>query len=724
MSGWGAPRLAGRLLKVGWAAGKAAHGGRVRFVALTLASLVLTVGLLALACTAAVYDGRERRDLARSPLPAEAGTAAAVGLWAEGGDTLGGTPVTIVQVVPLDASAAPPPGLSRWPGPGEVFLSPALADRPAYEHVRTRYGRYAGRIGAAGIASPSELFAYVQPANADRHGDGWIKIAGFGGHTWSPLGERLNAWPLAQVLATVGGLTGLPCLALVVVAARCGSAARDRRSALLETLGAGRRHRALMTIGEASPPALLGVLAGGALIVPMMFVDVPLPVTGYVMGAFDIRAWAWAVPPVLISAFVIILLLAVGLHKVDRTGRATRPRSFASRVPKWRLAVFAVSVSGIVASSGVPGTTGLMLYIAATVVMWSALPSAAAAVGRRFGGRLATAGLRRGRAERLIAGRWIAAHPGVIVRLATALVIGLGLITQIQVWTSRLNEPARAAVETSKRVGDQVLIVDPAGASGAQVQRFLQGVPQGFETLRLTGGEGGPVTLTGTCAVLMSVRLNCGAQIWPASLNTGDARIQELVRWRAEDDRGLRIRAVPDADYAKMRDGSLVLIGSQRGEGWRVQQLSFAVFGVPADGLGIEYGGAAATLNRLGDWIVLFGGAGILVLLPAAATSAAAEFLQFGTALAPLAVQTERRSVYLRVALWNLTVPLWLATLIGGLVTACHGLFFVAQIQEGWFSWGVLGGAMTAAAVLALAIGVTGGVGAARAAGIWRPAND
>ncbi|MEU8119556.1 hypothetical protein AB0C21_12720 [Spirillospora sp. NPDC049024] len=723
MSGRGGPRLAGRLLRIGWAAGRAARGGRVRFAALTLASLVLTVGLLALACTAAVYDGRERRDLARSPLQAESGTPAAA-LWGEAGDTLGGTPVTIVQVVPLDATAPPPPGLTRWPGPGEVFLSPALADRPAAEHIRTRYGRYAGRVGATGLGSPSELFAYVRPANADPEGDGWLKIAGFGGRTWSPLGERLNAWPLAQVLATVGGLAGLPCLALVVVAARCGSAARDRRGALLETLGAGWRHRALVTIGEASPPALLGVLAGGALLVPMMASDVPLPVTGYVVGASDIRAWAWAVPLVLVTAFLAVLLLAVGLHRVDRTGRATRPRSFASRVPTWRLAAFAASVACIVVSGGVPGTTGLMLYIAATVAMWAALPSVAAALSRRSGGRLAAAGLRRGRVERLIAGRWLAAHPGVIVRLATALVIGLGLITQVQVWTSRLNEPARAAVETSRRVGDQVLIVDLDGTSRAQEQRFLRAVPQGFRTLRLTGGEGRPLTLTGTCAALTSMRLDCGAGARPASLTNGDARIRELVRWRAEDDRGLPVKAVSDADDARTHGGSLVLIGSRRGEGWRVQQLSFAVLGVPADGLGIEYGGAAASLSRLGGWVVLFGGAGILVLLLAAATSAAAEFLGFGTALSPLAVQTDRRSVYLRVALWNLTVPLWLATLVGGLVTAWHGMFFIAQVQEGRFSWAALGGAMAAAAALALGVGVVGGVGAVRAARSWRPVND
>ncbi|WP_242884623.1 hypothetical protein [Actinomadura litoris] len=727
--GGGGRRLAGHLLRTGWAAGRAAQGGRLRFVSLSLASLVLAIGLMALMCTAAVYDGRTRRDQARSPLPAGHGRAA-VALWAEGGDTIDRTPVGIIEVVPLDPAAPPPPGLSRWPRPGEAFLSPALADRAPDQHVATRYGRFAGRIAASGLASPAELFVYVHPANADVTGDGWQKIAGFGSEDWSPIGERLDAWPMIQVLATVGGLTGLPCLALVVVAARCGSSARDRRGALLQVLGAGRRHRALVTIGEAAPPALLGATAAGLLTLPLMIMDTPLPVTGYVVGKADVRAWAWAVPLVVAASFLLVLALAVVTHRVDRTGRATRPRSFASRVPKWRIAVFAGSVAGIVVSGGVPGLAGLLLYIASTVAMWASLPSVAAAVSRRFGGAVAVTGWRGGSPTRLIAGRWISAHPGVIVRLATALVIGLGLITQIQVWTSRLNEPARAAVETEHRVGDRVLLVDVSDASRGQVQRFLRGIPQDSGTLWLSGAEDGrPVTLTGTCPALRRVGLRCPDRPTAASLQEGDARAQELARWWAADESGLWVQAVPES---ALRDGArpvgritqLVVFSDRQGDGWRVQQAAYAVFGFTADGLGIEYGGSAASLMRLGQWVVLFGGAGIVVLMLAAATSAAAEFLRFSDALAPLAVQTDRRSVYASVAFWNLTVPLWLATIVGGAVTAWHGLFFIAQVQEGRFSWGALGAAMGVAATLALLVGLAGGAGASRAARRWRPVND
>src|SRR5437868_7650531 len=272
-------RLAGQLLRTGWGAGRAARGGRLRFVFLSLASLVVAIGLMALISTAAIYDGRAQRDEARSPLPAGSGSAA-VALWGANADTLDGAPVEVVEVVPLDPAAPPPPGLIRWPGPGEVFLSPALADLPADEHFTTRYGRFAGRIALSGLASPSELFVYVHPANADLRGEGWNKIAGFGNRTWSPMGERLYAWPMIQVLAPIGGLVGLPCLALVVVAARCGSTGRDRRGALLQVLGAAWRHRALVTVGEAAPPALLGVVTAGVLTIPLMVVDVPLPVTG------------------------------------------------------------------------------------------------------------------------------------------------------------------------------------------------------------------------------------------------------------------------------------------------------------------------------------------------------------------------------------------------------------------------------------------------------------
>lgn len=100
--------------------------------------------------------------------------------------------------------------------------------------------------------------------------------------------------------------------------------------------------------------------------------------------------------------------------------------------------------------------------------------------------------------------------------------------------------------------------------------------------------------------------------------------------------------------------------------------------------------------------------------------SAAAEFMRVRHVLAPLAVLTGSHSIYRSVALWNLTMPLLIATLITGAVSAWHSLFFIAVVQEGSFSWRVLAGAMTGCAVLAVAVGLLGG----RAARTWQPTAD
>jgi hypothetical protein len=87
-------------------------------------------------------------------------------------------------------------------------------------------------------------------------------------------------------------------------------------------------------------------------------------------------------------------------------------------------------------------------------------------------------------------------------------------------------------------------------------------------------------------------------------------------------------------------------------------------------------------------------------------------------------VLTDRGSLYLSVALWNLTVPLCFAAAAGVVVTAWQGLFFIAQVQEGRFSWQVLTAAGGGAVVAAVAAGLLGGLSAARAARRWRPVAD
>lgn len=104
--------------------------------------------------------------------------------------------------------------------------------------------------------------------------------------------------------------------------------------------------------------------------------------------------------------------------------------------------------------------------------------------------------------------------------------------------------------------------------------------------------------------------------------------------------------------------------------------------------------------------------------------SAAAEFVRIRHALAPLSVLTGRRRVFRSVTSWHLTVPLLIATVITGAVTAWHSVFFIALVNEGSVSWAVLAAGISACAAVSLAVGLLGARAAAREAQNWKPAAD
>ncbi|GGN33017.1 hypothetical protein GCM10012285_03750 [Streptomyces kronopolitis] len=94
---------------------------------LAVAAAAVSTALLLL-CVAANLGFQQRADRTdwRSPVK----SAAPVATEAVGMTFSGGIPVTVVDVAELPGKKAPaPPGMPRFPKPGEVWVSPALAGR-------------------------------------------------------------------------------------------------------------------------------------------------------------------------------------------------------------------------------------------------------------------------------------------------------------------------------------------------------------------------------------------------------------------------------------------------------------------------------------------------------------------------------------------------------------------------------------------------------------------
>ncbi|MFI9744463.1 ABC transporter permease [Streptomyces sp. NPDC052494] len=667
---------------------------------------------------------------------------------------------------PLSGGDAPlPPGLDRWPEPGEAVLSPELRRAGAGEDIDHRYGRLAGTIGAEGLDEPSEWLAYVRPRDGlspDRAAGNTSAVAevvtGFGpsaagrmvsgwGPGWGGRNDK-SAWMFQSVVL---GLLVLPAVVLLVVAARTGAHTRDRRTALVAALGGRRLDRALIAVGEAWPAAALGAVISAAAVGATLLHDVRIPHTDYLLSASHLRAYGWTAAVLApLAAFLIVLGTVVLADLAPRRGASgTRPRG-TSRSP-WlpRLAVLcplsillAVYGPGLVPPPVLPTLTS-WAGTAGTVLT---LPAALATVTALAGNLLTRRARTRGLPGTLIAGRRSSTHPGATARLVAGVSVALIVLMQAVAWQGIFGSQATEARQLSVRMDRGVASVGVLGAVPASaVAGFLARVPEAEAVLLTTRDGGGPAgrsvtTLYGDCAALAALRLPCPARESRETRVAGfpeESSLADLFRWTSYENGTLLIRradtaalteraasASADRDretstLALVRpDGRPLSVPALKRLGHEVFPLG-AVVGAPGEG-DVTVG----AVNRdQGRWSALFGTVGIAVLALTAGLSAMAEFLRQGRALAPLSVLTGGLRVFRTSAAWAVLAPLALAGTAGTAVAAA----IAAPITSGDESH-ITGGLILTAAGVVLAVGVLLWAWASRVAvrqaRAWRPSGD
>ncbi|MBB5076273.1 FtsX-like permease family protein [Nonomuraea endophytica] len=320
---------------------------------LTFGAVAISTALLLFAVSANfAFDARADRGAWRNPVPAQTGAVAieaqrndyvrdrqitvidlaalppekaAAGVAPAGVAPAGVTPAGVAPAGVAPAGVAPagvvpaPPGLPRFPAPGEVWLSPALAalakELPA-DQLAGRYPKVAGQIGDEGLVHPNELVAVIghrpdAAAMTAPRSDDWIvgspptKIASFAG----VASEEAEAYQVLALIATV--LMIVPLLVFGGAAARLTVARRDQRLASLRLIGATPGQVAGMTVAEAVIVALAGALTGAIL----YGVAVPLLSRIQIGGGVWYLSDLWPSPLVLAATLVAVPLL-VGMSAV------------------------------------------------------------------------------------------------------------------------------------------------------------------------------------------------------------------------------------------------------------------------------------------------------------------------------------------------------------------------------------------------------------------------
>ncbi|MGW7363783.1 hypothetical protein ACWGI8_10210 [Streptomyces sp. NPDC054841] len=719
------------------AIGRSASSGRqdprhmLQALCLVLAAMGAALLVWGLQATHAAYDGRDARTSARHPEraianPAERPTAR----WWNSGDALGAKGFSVVTIEPLGTSAPLPPGLPRWPEPGESFVSPALLK--AMPAAATRYGRLAGPITANGLAEPGEFLVYRRlptGATASAGPEGFANIIGYG--TPAPEASEFLSQSFdraeGDLYWLMSPLLGLPAVVLLVVASRLGARQRDRRLAVLHAIGAGRSVRARIAMGECLRPLALGAVLAGVPLMITTLTGARLPVTGFEISAHDLAPLRWQFPLGLVLAWAMLCLVFAALHLRARPAEGNRPRPVRDQPPAWPAYMCGIGTLLALWGAMIGHLLGVRIFTFGMILALSGLPPllgrAAAGIAVRLTAR------DRGDASRLIGGRWAAAHPGVIARSCAALAVLMGLLAQVQVMITELTTEAQHATVLAERLDGRLLQVSSAPVDKEASARFRSALAPGDRVLRVASDtSGAPPVLRGTCGDLAAL-----SPLWSCPLDAA-VPAERVFRERTPRTEALRwmsfgsvtVQALSSSAQLSGGDGSFVVLTSGPDGPERVERAAYATLTLPSvDVPGDTYVIGAAARARIADWVVLIAAPGFALLVLTGAAGLLHSYLDRADELRPLAGYTSGVRFHLRTAWWGMGVPtacaLVLATLFAGLL---GGINLAFLSPSGDSPLPLLIGGLGLAVTLCAGATVAGGLLSSRFTHRWVPRGD
>lgn len=248
----------------------AVTGGREGWVRMTLTAVGVGLGVaLLLLCTAMpnvftsrskVEDARYTNTYSQTVLPKADNTF----LIADADTTWHDDDVRGRFVEPEGRRAPLPPGVDRFPGKGEMVVSPALKDLLDSDDAKLLRERLpykiTGTIGESGLIGSHEL-AYYAGASGLKLTDSSLvtRLAKFGKPDAMP--EKSDPVLLLMVLVVFVVLL-TPVAVFIAAAVRFGGERRDRRLAALRLVGSDRGMTRRIAAGEALAGALLGLAVG------------------------------------------------------------------------------------------------------------------------------------------------------------------------------------------------------------------------------------------------------------------------------------------------------------------------------------------------------------------------------------------------------------------------------------------------------------------------------
>ncbi|MFD0905011.1 ABC transporter permease [Actinomadura sediminis] len=461
------PGLAWRLLR----------GGGARDLLgslLTLAAVAVSTGLLLFALGANhAFAERAAADAWRHPAEASGTPTAVQALSTDYVNPGGGPgePITIVDLAALSPGAPVPPGMPRFPEPGEMWASPALAgllaDLPA-DRLAARFPEPAGTLGDDALVHPGELVAVIgrdaaAPVLTAPRTDTTGMETTAAPTRIDAFATGTSSWmSVYRVLAGIASVLMIaPLLVFGGAAARLTVARRDARLAALRLVGATPGQVVAITTAEAVLTAAAGAVLGALLYAAAVPALAHITIqgggwfTGHLWPGLPFVAAVLAAVPLLVGAGAVVGLRRVVVGPLGVARRETPPALRAVRV----LAPLAVLVAFGAVSGGLMGLryAGFAILLVLMALAFLAInyagPWAVSVIGRIM------VALARG-PSRLLAGRRLRDDP----RAAWRTVAGVALTGFVAGFLALLNP---GAVESAP--ADRLRIGVPDGRAPAAV---------------------------------------------------------------------------------------------------------------------------------------------------------------------------------------------------------------------------------------------------------------
>jgi hypothetical protein len=370
----------------------AVSGGREAVVRLIIlaAAVGLGVGLLLTVISAvnAVSVENDRYAWLDTGAPAASGASALGGatsrdpLWTLiTTDLFNGQGIYRADVAAAGPASPVPPGIPRDPGPGQYYISPALAallrSTPTDELADRYPGHQAGLIGEAGLPSPDSLVIIVGRSAAQMsHLPGAAKLTSFnttppsgcGIHSTCVIRGGLTPSGIDLVLSVVALALLMPVLIFIGTATRLSAARREQRFAAMRLVGATPRQTSVIAAVESAVAAAAGIVIGFGLFFVLRIPLAAIPFTGQ---SFFPAELSLSLPDILAVAVGVpaasALAARLALRRVNISPLGVSRRVTPGSLRAWRVLPLLAGLAelGFVVVHGKPASPGgkVLVYV-------------------------------------------------------------------------------------------------------------------------------------------------------------------------------------------------------------------------------------------------------------------------------------------------------------------------------------------------------------------------